>query len=532
MSVVLREPSHGLTNVPPRWRRLILAALVVASVALQLKMVTEWLPFATEIDEPYFVLPAARMAAFHDPNPRWFGHPASTLLYPLAAIYAVGWGPKVAEAFASDGSAFVLAARLLSIFATAIGLFGVYTLARRAFSDLAALIAVAIVGTTFTMSSLGRSARSDGVALLFGTWALYCLLRAFEEPSRKRLVVAGIALGAAIASKYYLAAFGGAFIVIAGRERRREVVLDVVLAGACALATFAILTPYFFLDLSSALASLAAETQPHGVATAKTPLHALGWYLTIGPAGLLSWPQLVAVAVGVVLVIAKRERGSVFLLTLTVLFLASISFVRLTWERWLLPVLPVIAGLAAHAVTWFTTVLARRLARPRLGRLAAAIVGALILAGSVKYLAAAQNPTTQMLMREAMFSLPNNSHILFENEGGEWMPKGIHDEPHETVSLIRGSWTATARRVMSPLPEQGKTIEAYRCDGFDHVVINWRRARRIREGKMSSTPDTFAFYERLEKEGRLVQVIQRAGAGWPFRIYSIAGIACATNRPG
>ena len=51
-----------------------LLAIVAVSLFVHLHGLTHDLP-APGADEPYFVLPAARMAWKGDANPQWFGHP-------------------------------------------------------------------------------------------------------------------------------------------------------------------------------------------------------------------------------------------------------------------------------------------------------------------------------------------------------------------------------------------------------------------------------------------------------------------------
>ena len=63
-----------------------LLAIVALSLFVHLHGLSHDLP-APGADEPYFVLPAARMAWKGDANPQWFGHPGSTVIYPLAIAY-------------------------------------------------------------------------------------------------------------------------------------------------------------------------------------------------------------------------------------------------------------------------------------------------------------------------------------------------------------------------------------------------------------------------------------------------------------
>ena len=88
-----RRHGFGTTRRAPdraaRPAQIVLGALlgiIAVSLFVHLHGLHHDLP-APGADEPYFVLPAARMAWKGDPNPQWFGHPGSTVIYPLAIAY-------------------------------------------------------------------------------------------------------------------------------------------------------------------------------------------------------------------------------------------------------------------------------------------------------------------------------------------------------------------------------------------------------------------------------------------------------------
>src|SRR5438552_4067159 len=84
------------------WRWLLLLALVVYVWGIQKN-----LPYVSEVDEhSFWVARAVGMADRGDLNPGWFGHPGSTVLYPLAAIYRLGYGADVAADFAANPTPF------------------------------------------------------------------------------------------------------------------------------------------------------------------------------------------------------------------------------------------------------------------------------------------------------------------------------------------------------------------------------------------------------------------------------------------
>jgi len=263
-------------------------------VALQLRNVREWLPTSTHADEPAFVGPAAHLASDATLNPGWFGHPGSTLIYPVAALYAVGWGRGARAALVgADGPRMVLVARAVSIVYTALGLLVVFLLGRRLTGvgergdARGGLVAMAVVAVSPLVAELCATARSDGASLLFGALALHALFRAVERPSPRSLALGGAALGAAIATKYYFAVFGAlipvaALRAIAAGQPRARALGQAALAGVAALAAFAILTPYFFLDWATALRDLRAEAQAHAVGNADGWATTFRWYLTVG----------------------------------------------------------------------------------------------------------------------------------------------------------------------------------------------------------------------------------------------------------
>src|SRR5947208_11310267 len=66
----------------------VLAALVVVSGVVHVWALHRDLPLH-DADESAFVGPAVHVAATGDLNPHWFGHPGSTVIYPLAGLFHV-----------------------------------------------------------------------------------------------------------------------------------------------------------------------------------------------------------------------------------------------------------------------------------------------------------------------------------------------------------------------------------------------------------------------------------------------------------
>ena len=110
----------------PLLARLLVGAIVVLALWLHVHGARGDLPWAYESDEGEFAVLAIRMATYGDPNPGWFGHPGSTVLYPLAAIFHVGnaleaglppWkvDPGLAARVGGNPGKYFLLARLLTV---------------------------------------------------------------------------------------------------------------------------------------------------------------------------------------------------------------------------------------------------------------------------------------------------------------------------------------------------------------------------------------------------------------------------------
>src|SRR5262249_40276533 len=79
--------SENRRRIP--WVSLAVLGLVTLSAVLHLWALKRDLPMQ-EIDESIFVRRAVNIAATRDLNPHWFGHPGSTVIYPIAGLVR-GW---------------------------------------------------------------------------------------------------------------------------------------------------------------------------------------------------------------------------------------------------------------------------------------------------------------------------------------------------------------------------------------------------------------------------------------------------------
>jgi 4-amino-4-deoxy-L-arabinose transferase-like glycosyltransferase len=148
--------------------------------------------------------------------------------------------------------------------------------------------------------------RTDSAATFFGLLSLWFCLKVYDRPTLSRFTLAGLSIGLAIASRYFMVALFPLLLVAAGltwrRKRteadRRRVWPGLGLAGLSVALTFALSTPYFFLDFQAALYWIVAEANDvHIDADGLSPLGNLVWYLSQAIPASLTWPGSIELCV-------------------------------------------------------------------------------------------------------------------------------------------------------------------------------------------------------------------------------------------
>lgn len=420
----------------------VLAVLLLAAAALLFTGVRISLPYVTESDEDQHV-ERARIIAGGDLNPHWFGAPASTVLYPLGAILKItGIYTRGADnpAFTDEDAGRYLAGRLLTATYALAALPFVYLAARQALGVPVALLAVALAAVHPVAVQHAQIVRSDSAATFFGALAVWLMLRPAGSTTWRGQALTGVAIGLAIASRYFMVVLAVpyvAHVIVTSRMQPARWLAGCAIGGTACLVAFAATTPYFFLDFDRAWADIKVEARDtHPGADGLSRPENAWWYLaTAGPAST-GWPQWLFAFAGAAWCVGTRRRGPLTLALLPFLFIGTISLSALHWQRWLIPILPWIACLAA-AAAWFSLQRLRRLAP---GWMAAVVAASVILIpiGWPAWTAATSSisrarTTTRVLAREWIIdNLPPGTRITQEWYGAALTETGfvvteIHD---------------------------------------------------------------------------------------------------------
>lgn len=493
-----------------RSHRLISLALLLIGWGVFSWAIQRELPYEPFIDEPIFVERAIHMAATGDPNPHWFGNPGATTIYPLAAIYhfwfaATGEGrllavdPRLAEEFAAQPSPYYLAGRLLTIAYALLTVALTSVLGRRLWKEEAGLLASLFLIFYPTLAWHTTVVRTDTSAMFFVALALCYSLLTADEPRLRHFVLAGTAIGLALASRYLMLSIYfvyGAFFLLQTPGWRRsgafpQALRGFLLGGIVSLAVFALSSPFFFLDFATAWQNLLVEARSvHIGADGKSYLERAYWYLTSAIPESIYGVQLAALLFGIGWAIRQRQWRVVILAGFLLVYVAIISVPALHWQRWIIQISPVLALLAAYGVSAIAGALAGRFAPDR--RMAFALLLGLM---------AVVQPA--ILTGKTVIKLGATSTRI---EARHWIEENL--PPHSRIvgELYTAPLQNTSFAVVSQpfLPE--RPFDFYLSGEFDFVMTSSEISNRF-EADPARYATQLEFYERLAQLPLVAQFV-------------------------
>lgn len=421
----------------------MLAALCALALALGAFGLGYGLPFFSHIDEPHVVERASRVAHGHTLNPGWFGHPGSTVIYPLAGIYKVHsaiahgvplWRPDpVAYAtlhreslrFATpDAAPYYLLARTLSLtyFVGAVAL--TFVLGAQAFNRRTGLLAAAMVASSAVFLEYARIARTDTAGAFYTLLALIACLRLLRAPGWQHYILAGLAIGLAGATRYLCLSLGVALLAAHGfsgawRNQRGWYLL---LVGLAAIPVgFLAVTPALPFALGTVYRNLMTEARDSWLPLSYPAK--VWWYVANGVPLVLSWPLWLAALGGAALTVRRGSQSARLLVLVAAIFLLVIALPALYHRRWVLSIAPVLYVLAAALLWAAVETLRKTLGWRRHVAQASAVLLALSMAGPLaatvqqSYLVARPD-TREQALRWISAHVPPGARIATESYAG------------------------------------------------------------------------------------------------------------------
>ena len=334
---------------------LVLALILVVAAALRFWSLGHGLPYAYNLDERAHFVPHAVAMTGGDLNPGYFINPPA-LTYLLAAWLSVIHLGGVEQWFADDPGAVFLWSRVIAVAFGVGAVAATYAAGREWFGRRAGLVAAAIMAVAFLPVFYSRLALNDGPGVLPCALALWASAIVLRTGSTKALLAGGACVGLAASLKYSDGAIVVALVAAAllspaaelqagrqgprvrgaDRDRRGDRHQPVPVRGL--VHVHARPRPPAQVRLRHR-AARPARAQRLGLLRDELERWALGIV-----------PGLLAVAGGVLLLVKGKRREALVLGSLIVLYFLYMGSQSRFYARWMLPLYPALAILAAYAI--------------------------------------------------------------------------------------------------------------------------------------------------------------------------------------
>ena len=298
-------------------------------------------------------------------NPHWFLYP-SLYLYLVAGTVGVlspfisvpsGVGFGSPEAYAVDPTPYILTGRAISVVAGLVLVGGTYLLGRRIAGPFAGLIASGVMAVAPIAVAYSHLAVTDMTMAALLTLGLWQLVIAAETSARRNLLWAAALIGLATSAKYNAGAavlpLVGTAVVIARRtpQERPGACRLALTTSACWFGAFLVGTPYALLDAVRFVSDFARQNRIVANGWLGFEDVGPGWRYNLQPilSGSIGVGMLALAAVGLGLAAYRRRSFDLVLAPYAVLYFAYVSAWSAHFDRYLLPIIPVLVVLGARA---------------------------------------------------------------------------------------------------------------------------------------------------------------------------------------
>jgi hypothetical protein len=538
------------------WWPLALAGLFVAALILRLVGYKTGLPYVYNADENSHFVPRAVGMFGHSLNPAYFVNPPG-FTYLVHALYMIRWGTDPAAiggAYAANPTTAFAIARAASATLGAGAAVLAAIAAARLFADRrAGIVAGALLAVAFLFVHYSHFALNDAPTLAPLALALVGVAGIYRTGRTRDYVLAGAAVGVAIATKYtagiLVVTIAAAALASPAPQPRGR---NLAIGAALCCAGFLVANPYAVLDHRAFIEGLQKQTDTAaGGEGGKLGLaNSSGWVYYLGTFGWgFGWLPLLAAAGGAGALIARERRLAWVLLPAPLLLFLYLGQQTRFFARWMLPIYPLLAMLAA----WGLVVAVRRV-RVRWALAAGAVL--LCLQGLVysihndRVLARAD---TRQTARDWMVShIPAGTKVVVEPIApDQWAADPGYFNPATRSGNRWNKWLTSRSRVANDgslingpgrvvkLEDYERTtrpdlVPSYRDGGFCWVVTGSTQYGRA-YADPKQVPQAIRYYDALKRAGDLVYEAKpySGRTSLPFSFdYSFNYYPLSFDRPG
>jgi len=511
------------------------ALLFVLAMAFALRVwgAKHGLPYAYNADEnAHFVTRAIGMFVTGG-DPEYYVNPAAytNVLHIVLSVW-FGGREGVSETFASHPGEVFLVARVTAAALGTVAIWLLYLAGKRLFDARTGLLAAALLAVSFLPVFYAHLALNDVPTLAPIALSLWGTAGILREGRVRDYVIAGLGLGIASATKYtggivLLPLIAAALVQFMAPGGRNAAARGLVIAGVFSLAGFVGANPYALLEFEKFKEGLSHQSTAADDALGKLGLthdNGLGYYLWTFTWGM-GWIPLIAAIVGAILLLRDEPRLLAILAPAPILFILFMGSQARFFGRWLIPVFPLMALLAAYCVFELADSLGRR--RPAL-RLTAMVLGVVALCGqglvySLHIGQVLSREDTRNAARDWMVAnVPERTKIVVEPIVPDGWASDVGMPSLATANGYRWVKYAASRSLIDPdtgqdVPEPGiviniedyerilrpSLVDDYERGGYCWVVTGSTQRGRA-EVEPDVVPEALEYYRELERRSDVV----------------------------
>jgi hypothetical protein len=493
------------------------------------------LPYAYNADENGHFVPHAIGMYMTGGDPEYYVNPAA-YTHLLHLVYDVWFGGRegVSESYAKDPTQVFLVARVTAAILGTIAIWLMYLAGKRLFDRRTGLLACGLLSVSFLPVFYSHLALNDVPTLAPIALSLWGTAGILREGRARDYAIAGLGLGVAAATKYtggivilpLFAATAAQFLAPGGRG---PALRGMLIAAGCALGGFVATNPFALLEFDKFRDGLSHQSEASKNALGKLGLaqdNGFTYYLWTFTWGM-GWVPLIAAFAGAVMLLRDEPRLTTIITPAVLFYVLFMGSQERFFGRWLIPVFPLVALLAAYAVFEATDAVGRRW--PAL-RLSAVALGTVALCGqglvySLHIGQVLSRPDTRNSTREWMVAnIPERTKIVVEPIAPDAWAADVGNPSLATANGYRWTKFPASRSLIDPdtgetLPEPGvivniedyerilrpELVDRYVDEGYCWVITGSTQRGRA-EAEPEVVPEALAYYRELESRADVVYV--------------------------
>jgi hypothetical protein len=555
------EPATALTArpAPPRRRRgaradgarrrvdphtPALCVLLVATFVLRLWGIKQGLPFSYNADEATHFVPRAVGFFGHNLDPSYFLNPPA-YSYLLHIVFELWFGSAdaVTRAYTDDPTTVYVVARVVAALLGTIAVWLTYLAGTRLFNRTVGLLAAAIFGLAFLPIFYSHLALNDVPALAPVTLSLYGIAGVLRRGRTRDYAIAGLGIGLAAATKYTggitLLCLVAAYVCDSSGGSPLAAARRLGLALVLALLAFVICNPYAVLDFSAFRSGLSQQASAAGgadpVKLGSTAGSGIAYYLWTFTWGLGWGPALAAIGGSILLVARRRWAMMLVLLPAPITFIVFMGDQQRFFGRWLMPIFPIVAIVAAYGAVELVRFLARgprtrRIPAPLAGAAAALMLLGQSVAATVHNDHVLSRPDTRNLTRAWMdANVPAGSKVVIEpvvpdnwvtdiGQSLGWTPSGARWYRYATWLTDvdqHGNLLPAGERRYVVIDQYERTLRPELLDEYVNSGYCWLVVGSLQAGRAfadpGAVPGAIRYYAALSRDAQLVYHVSPFG---------------------